>query len=70
IVAGTGVYITFESRREGKQAGILSIDEGEFTGDRWTGGRRMNGDESHQGRHLRLEYGSFRIQRIRLYTYE
>jgi hypothetical protein len=29
----------------------------------------MNGDQSHQGRHLRLPPGEFGIQRIKLYRY-
>ncbi|MBN2535773.1 MAG: DUF5597 domain-containing protein [Spirochaetales bacterium] len=70
IVAGSGVYITFESRHKGEQAGILSIEEGKFRDGHWTGGRRMNGDESHQGRHLHLESGTFGIQRIKLYIYK
>jgi hypothetical protein len=32
-------------------------------------GRRMNGDQSHQGRHLRIRSGQWGIQRLRLYTY-
>ena len=30
----------------------------------------LNGDESHQGRHLRLPEGKFGIQRVRLYRYQ
>jgi hypothetical protein len=29
----------------------------------------MNGDQSHQGRHLRIGAGDFGIQRVRLYGY-
>ena len=29
----------------------------------------MNGDQSHQGRHLRLPAGAFGIQCVRLYRY-
>ena len=36
---------------------------------KWTPGRRMNGDQDHQGRHLRIPEGEYAIQRIRLYTY-
>jgi hypothetical protein len=31
--------------------------------------RWLNGDETHQGRHVRLEPGRFSIQRVRLYLY-
>jgi hypothetical protein len=32
-------------------------------------GRWLNGDQNHQGRHLRLPSGKFDIQRIKLYRY-
>lgn len=32
-------------------------------------GRRMNGDQTHQGRHIRLEPGKFQIQKVRLHSY-
>jgi hypothetical protein len=70
IVAGSGVYITFVPRHKAEQAGILRIEEGVFKQDQWITKRRLNGDESHQGRHLRLESGSFGIQQIKLYTYK
>jgi hypothetical protein len=30
----------------------------------------MNGDQDHQGRHLRIPVGEYGIQRIRLYEYK
>jgi hypothetical protein len=33
-------------------------------------GRLLNGDESHQGRHLRIPEGKFGIQRVGLYRYQ
>jgi beta-galactosidase GanA len=35
----------------------------------WARGRWMNGDQTYQGRHLRLAPGKFDIQRIKLYHY-
>jgi hypothetical protein len=35
-----------------------------------TPGYRLNGDQSHQGRHLRIEAGDWNIQHIKLYRYE
>jgi hypothetical protein len=29
----------------------------------------LNGDQTHQGRHVRLAPGEFQIQRVRLYRY-
>ncbi len=70
IIAGSGVIVTFETDSpEDSTAGIDRIDEGRFVGDHWISGRRMNGDQSHQGRHLQLPNHKFDIQRIKLYRY-
>ena len=29
----------------------------------------LSGDETHQGRHIRLEPGRFSLQRVRVYAY-
>jgi beta-galactosidase GanA len=70
VIAGTGLVITFtSSSEEDPIAGIASIQEGEYINGDWVPGRWMNGDQSHQGRHLRIPAGSFGIQRIKLYSY-
>ena len=69
IVAGTAVTITFASSTAGKRAGILSAEEGRFVEGRWENTRWLNGDQTHQGRHVRLEPGRFSLQRVRLYLY-
>jgi hypothetical protein len=69
IVAGTAVTITFASSEPGKRAGILSAEEGRFVSGRWENLRWLGGDETHQGRHVRLEPGRFSVQRVRLYLY-
>lgn len=69
IVAGTGLIVTFASRSGDAAAGIASIDEGIFADGKWVPGRRMNGDQSHQGRHLHLPGNAFGIQKVRLYLY-
>jgi hypothetical protein len=53
-----------------RRAGILSVEEGRFVNGKWQPGRRMNGDQDHQGRHLRIPEGEYSIQRIKLYTYK
>lgn len=35
----------------------------------WRANRRLNGDQTHQGRHVRLPPEEFGIQRLRLYRY-
>ena len=69
IVAGTAVTITFASSVAGKRAGILSAEEGRLVAGRFENVRWLNGDETHQGRHVRLEPGRFSLQRVRLYLY-
>jgi beta-galactosidase GanA len=69
-VAGTGLVVTFKPKTEGYRAGILQIDEGSFINGKWQPERRMNGDQDHQGRHLRIPQGEYGIQRIKLYTYK
>ncbi len=71
IIAGSGLIVTFQSLNpERPFAGILSIDEGKYESGVWKPGRRLNGDQSHQGRHARLPYGGFGIQRVSLYQYK
>jgi hypothetical protein len=70
IIAGTGIIVTFApNAQDGSIAGIASIQEGEYEDGKWVPGRWMNGDQSHQGRHLRIPVDSFGIQCIKLYRY-
>ena len=48
--------------------GILSIDE--VTDGSLKPLRRLNGDENHQGRHLRIPHGSYGAQLLKLYRYD
>ncbi len=71
LIAGTGIVVTFTPLGSGATtAGILSADEGRYVGGRWVAGRRMNGDQTHQGRHVSLGGGEFSMQRVRLYRYQ
>jgi len=67
LVAGQGLTVTF-SADEGI-VGIESIREGVYENGEWRPGRLLNGDQSHQGRHLRLPPREFGVQRVRLYRY-
>ena len=67
LVAGRGLTVTFAVA--GATAGIESIWEGRYENGRWVRGRLLNGDENHQGRHLRIPLDDFGIQRVRLYRY-
>jgi beta-galactosidase GanA len=50
-------------------AGILHAQEGRYENGRWVSGRWLNGDQTHQGRHIRLEAHAFSMQRVKLYRY-
>jgi beta-galactosidase GanA len=70
IFAGTGLIVTFEADAPGDtNVGILFAQEGKYTNGQWVPGRWLNGDQTHQGRHLRLGPGRFDLQRIKLYRY-
>jgi len=75
VIAGSGIIVTFQAapasdpNTPDETAGTLSIQEGTYVKGRWVGGRWLNGDENHQGRHLRLPAGSFGMQRVKLYRY-
>jgi len=69
LFAGIGVTVTFATGEPGVQAGILNVEEGRYVDGRWEHQRWLNGDQTHQGRHLRLEPGRLSLQRIRLYRY-
>ena len=70
VFAGTGLTITFEANSPGDPVvGLLSVDEGKFVNGQFVPGRRLNGDQTHQGRHVRLPPGRFGIQRVKLYRY-
>ena len=71
LIAGRGLVVTFAGAGQGPAlAGIDSAVEGVFDSQgRWVPGRVLNGDQTHQGRHIRLPPDQFQIQRVRLYRY-
>lgn len=70
-VAGSGIVVTFKSLKNSSlNTGILKVDQGRFDNDVWRTIRHFNGDQTHQGRHVRISVGDFEIQKLKLYTYE
>lgn len=70
LLAGKGILVTFAcSDSAGGIAGIAEIDEMFPDGGLLTRGRRLNGDQNHQGRHVHLTSDGFSVQRVRLYRY-
>lgn len=70
LVAGTGMNIYFQPADGKGTAGIESIWEGRYVNGVWVPGRCLNGDESNQGRQLKVPSGRFELFRVRLYRYQ
>jgi beta-galactosidase GanA len=70
-VAGTGVVITFSnSKNKNQNVGLLKVDEGIFDNNVWKVIRHLNGDQTHQGRHVNIPTNQIAIQRVTLYNYD
>ena len=71
FVAGSGIVATFKNwKKKNKIVGILKDEEGVFENGKWKIIRHLNGDQTHQGRHIRISHGDYSIQRVQLYEYE
>jgi beta-galactosidase GanA len=69
-VAGSGIIVTFAARTADEgEVGLERVDEGTYENGAFVATRRLNGDESHQGRHVRIAPGEFAMQRVKLYRY-
>ena len=70
-LAGTGVVATFKPISDpALNIGILKVDEGVFEQNQWKVLRHLNGDQTHQGRHVRIPHGQYGVQRVELYGYK
>ena len=69
--AGSSFRVRFKPKTPGpSMAGIGSVDEVTFQKERWTPGRRLNGDENDQGRYWRFDGNAVRIERCVVYRWE
>ncbi|HLO43375.1 MAG TPA: DUF5597 domain-containing protein [Leadbetterella sp.] len=69
-MAGSGIVITTKStENKDLNIGLLKVDEGNFINNRWTVKRHLNGDQTHQGRHINIGTNQFGIQRVEFYEY-
>jgi beta-galactosidase GanA len=69
--AGSGLTIIASPESPGPRiAGIESAWEVRFDRGEWKRGRLLNGDQTHQGRHIRLEPDGFSIQKVSFYRYD
>jgi len=70
LVGGAALTITVTKDIDAGEgiAGIVSIEEGSRTGGKWITERRLNGDQSNQGRNISLPAHGFNLLRVKLYT--
>ena len=69
LFAGIGITSTFSSLKPGESVGLTSVQQGRYVNGKWQSGRWLNGDQTHQGRHVRLDPGAFDMQLVKLYKY-
>jgi beta-galactosidase GanA len=71
LIAGSGltVAITRDPDTDARVAGIASIEQIAKQNGQWITERRLNGDQSNQGRQLMLEAHEMRVYRVKLYSY-
>jgi len=70
-IAGSGIVATFKNLKNPMlNVGILKTDEGRFENNQWKVIRHLNGDQTHQGRHIRIFLNNYSIIRFELYNYE
>ena len=56
---------------KGARKGIASVDEVQIDNlGQMNYLRRLNGDQDHQGRHVRIACGEWKILHVRLYDYK
>ena len=71
LVIGSGLTVTFlrDPDVDKQIGGIAGIEQVSDTDGSWVTERRLNGDQSDQGRELLMDPHEFRIYRVRLFTY-
>lgn len=69
--AGYGVSLKMKNlKKPNARVGILKTDRGYFKDKQWTVYQHLNGDQTHQGRHIRSFVDDVSVQRFTLYEYE
>lgn len=69
LAIGSGVVITY-SQQNGHQVGLAKCEQVEYDNEgKMRIVRHLSGDQTHQGRHIRIPVGNYQIQRFKLYEY-
>ena len=76
LVIGSGVVVTYSPaessstwQKGDKRIGLAKCEEVEIVDGKQRIVRHLNGDQTHQGRHVRIPIGQFQIQHFKLYRY-
>ena len=76
LVIGSGVVMTYSPaessatwQKGDKRIGLAKCEEVEIVDGKQRIVRHLNGDQTHQGRHVRIPIGQFQIQHFKLYRY-
>ena len=73
VVLGSGVVITYSPASSGKEwkkgDQRVGLAKCEVVGEGMQVVRHLSGDQTHQGRHVRIPVGQYEMQHFRLYTY-
>ena len=76
IVIGSGIVITYEKDKikgstpqDGERIGLATCEIVEYKDGRQNIVRHLSGDQTHQGRHVRIPVGQWQIQHFKLYPY-
>ncbi len=69
-VVGSGLTVSFacDPDVDSVTAGIDSVEQVSRVNGQWLIERRLNGDETNQGRQLTMDPQRFNIYRVRLYS--
>ena len=70
LIGGTSLSISFSVDPDAREgiAGIASVEEGSRTNGQWTTTRRLNGDQTNQGRTIMLRDHRVSLLRVALYA--
>jgi len=76
LVIGSGVVVTYSPaessatwQKGDKRIGLARCEEVEMVEGKQRIVRHLNGDQTHQGRHVRIPVGMFQMQHFKLYRY-
>lgn len=77
LVAGSGIVVTYSDEKSGTEwkkgdvrIGMAKCEKVSMENGRMNVVRRLNGDQTHQGRHVRIPVGQFEMQKFVLYRYK